>query len=157
MFCFELWIADQGYSLLALETVPMWMWLSYFTLKFGKTQYKGDSVHVRDALASLFFTLHLVHGACPLSCHCRCPYLWHGFDYDDVFHACVLISSPILFPSFVVQCCKFEESCLNRALRKTVDLLPLAMFRYEVHSCKIGIRFFGRYIAICIKLELHSS
>ncbi|TYG66508.1 hypothetical protein ES288_D05G006200v1 [Gossypium darwinii] len=55
----------------------MWMWLSYFTLKFGKTQYKGDTVHV-------------------------------------------------------IQCCKFEESCLNRALRKTVDLLPLAMFRYEV-------------------------
>nr|KJB53798.1 hypothetical protein B456_009G005700 [Gossypium raimondii] len=75
MFCFELWIADQGYSLLALETVPMWMWLSYFTLKFGKTQYKGDTVHL-------------------------------------------------------IQCCKFEESCLNRALRKTVDLLPLAMFRY---------------------------
>ncbi|KAB2079472.1 hypothetical protein E1A91_A05G006100v1 [Gossypium mustelinum] len=41
MFCSELWIADQGYGLLALETVPMWMWLSYFTLKFGKTQYKG--------------------------------------------------------------------------------------------------------------------
>ncbi|MBA0690156.1 hypothetical protein Goari_007850 [Gossypium aridum] len=143
MFCFELWIADQGYSLLALETVPMWMWLSYFTLKFGKTQYKGDSVHVSSLENSR---------------HCfLCPYLWHGFDYDDVFHACVLISSPILFPSFVVQCCKFEESCLNRALRKTVDLLPLAMFRYEVHSCKIGIRFFGRYIAICIKLELHSS
>ncbi|KAA3490333.1 hypothetical protein EPI10_033814 [Gossypium australe] len=68
MFCSELWIAGQGYSHLALETVPMWMWLSYFNLNFGKTQYK-------------------------------------------------------------VQCCKFEESCLNRALRKTVDLLPLAMFR----------------------------
>ncbi|KAG4197147.1 hypothetical protein ERO13_A05G004950v2 [Gossypium hirsutum] len=75
MFCSELWIADQGYGLLALETVPMLMWLSYFTLKIGKTQYKGNTVHI-------------------------------------------------------IQCCKFEESCLNRALRKMVDLLPFAMFRY---------------------------
>ncbi|KAK5829674.1 hypothetical protein PVK06_013467 [Gossypium arboreum] len=57
MFCSELWIADQGYGLLALETVPMWMWLSYFTLKFGKTQYKDIPVCGMALTMLMYFML----------------------------------------------------------------------------------------------------